>query len=166
MDKKVQQEDVLAIIAPELHTYVEEHAALSELMDRVREGYNEEVYADALREIGEELTQHFVYEEEFILPRLQKHIPSDTAGPVMKLTQEHDVIRNSYEEVRQMFLERNPGEPNPELMKKMNLLAYLLKKHIEKEDHYLFPMASVILTAEERTEIADEIARAYALRGI
>jgi hemerythrin-like domain-containing protein len=47
----------------------------------------------------------------------------------------------------------------------MNLLAYLLKKHIEKEDHYLFPMVSVILTDEEKAEIAEEIARAYEKRG-
>jgi regulator of sigma D len=77
-DKSDSQADLLTIIAPQLHTYVEEHAALSDLMDRVREGYNLEIYAEALREIGEELTQHFVYEEAFILPRLHKHIPSDT----------------------------------------------------------------------------------------
>ena len=40
---------IMAIVAPELHSFIEEHAALSQLMDRVREGYNTEIYREALR---------------------------------------------------------------------------------------------------------------------
>jgi len=41
----------------------------------------------------------------------------------------------------------------------MGLLAYLLKKHIEKEDHYLFPLFSVILTEDEKKAIARDVNR-------
>jgi hypothetical protein len=83
MVNKQEYELVLSLIAPELHTYIEEHAALSQLMDKVRAGFDEEVYRIALQEIETELSQHFAYEEEFILPRLRKYFATDEVGPVM-----------------------------------------------------------------------------------
>jgi hypothetical protein len=41
-------EKVLAIVAPELHSFISEHHELGKLMDRVREGYSEEIYRRAL----------------------------------------------------------------------------------------------------------------------
>ncbi len=161
-----EYEEILSIIAPELHSYVEEHAALGKLMDEVRKGYDEEVYAKALAEIETELNQHFRYEEEFMLPRLARHIRAETAGPIYKLKKEHESIRRNYEEAKALFEQHDPENPSQALVQKVNLLAYLLKKHIEKEDHYLFPLVSAILTAEEKREIAEAIAREYASRGM
>ncbi|WP_241236176.1 hemerythrin domain-containing protein [Brevibacillus marinus] len=148
---------LLSIIAPELHSFIEEHSALSGLMDRVRESYDEAVYAEALQVIGSELDQHFTYEEELLLPRLAKRIGSEQVGPIYKLRQDHQVIRNRYAEVRALFAERSQSTAREALVQRMNLLAYLLKKHIEKEDHYLFPLLSLILTAAEKADIAHEL---------
>ncbi|MBO8163957.1 MAG: hemerythrin domain-containing protein [Brevibacillus sp.] len=147
---------LFTIIAPELHPFVEDHAALGKLMDKVRTGYSREVYENALKRIEEELEHHFREEERLILRFLSNHIPADDAGPVFKLKQEHDIIRSRYLEAAQLFAEHNEHS-RERLVQKMNMLAYLLKKHIEKEDHYLFPMAGAILTQEEKRSIAREL---------
>ncbi len=150
---------IMSIVSSELHSFIEEHAELSLLMDRVREGYNTEIYREALRQIGHELEHHFLFEEEFILTRLKNHIPETEVGPIAKLKSEHNVIRNHHKEALAMFEDHDPKNPSQELMQKMGLLAYLLKKHIEKEDHYLFPLFSVILTEEEKKAIAQDVNR-------
>ncbi|UFJ41082.1 hemerythrin domain-containing protein [Brevibacillus humidisoli] len=162
--KKEEYEQILSIISPELHSFVEEHAALSQLMDKVREGYDETVYQQALHEIETELEQHFLYEERFILTRLKSYFATEEVGPVRKLLQEHRIIRNHYQDAAYLFANRETDNPGPDLIQKMNLLAYLLKKHIEKEDHYFFPMVSLILSQEEKAAIAEEVTEAYLRR--
>lgn len=150
-------EKIRRIVAPELHSFIEEHAALSQWMDRVREGYHAELYHKVLHEIGHELDHHFLYEEKFILSRLANYFPEGEAGPIFKLKSEHNTIRKHYEEAKVLFENHDPAKPSQELVQKMGLLAYLLKKHIEKEDHYLFPLFSVILTQEEKEAIASDV---------
>lgn len=152
-----EAERIRQIVAPELHSFIEEHAALSQWMDRVREGYHPEVYQKVLDEIGHELNHHFLYEEKYILDRLANHIPEKEAGPIFKLKSEHNTIRKNYEEAKALFQNHDPKNPSQELIQKMGLLAYLLKKHIEKEDHYLFPLFSVVLTQEEKEAIARDV---------
>ncbi|WP_019119468.1 hemerythrin domain-containing protein [Brevibacillus massiliensis] len=159
LTKESEYEQILSIISPELHTFVAEHAQLGKKMDQVRAGYSEKAYADALKSIGEELDQHFCYEEEFILPRLGHHILSREAGPIKKLIQEHQVIRNRYAEALELYPQRDEESVRDLFIQKMNLLAYLLKKHIEKEDHYFFPMVSLILNEQEKAEIAALVKR-------
>jgi len=152
-------EKILSIVAPELHSFIEEHAALSRLMDQVREGYNTEIYQEVLDQIGHELEHHFLFEEKYILSRLENHIPETEVGPIAKLKSEHDVIRKRHQEALALFNDHDPEKPSQELIQKMGLLAYLLKKHIEKEDHYLFPLFSVILTEDEKAAIARDVNR-------
>lgn len=160
-----EYEHILSIISPQLHSFVEEHAALSKLMDQVREGYDEGIYQKALAEIETELDQHFMYEERFILSRLRKYFATENAGPIMKLSQEHRVIRNNYQDAADLFANRKADDASARtLVQKMNLLAYLLKKHIEKEDHYFFPMVSLILSQEEKEAIAQDVKAAYLQR--
>ncbi|HZG18358.1 MAG TPA: hemerythrin domain-containing protein [Candidatus Bathyarchaeia archaeon] len=159
-----ENELLCSIISPELHSFVEEHTALSQLMDKVRCGYDEEIYREALHEIETELSQHFYYEETFILPRLSRYFATNEVGPSMKLLQDHDTIRKHFIEAKDLFSSRNTNDPGADLVPKMNLLAYLLKKHIEKEDHYLFPMVSLILNQDEKEEIAAEVKAAYGRR--
>ncbi|MGA9175447.1 MAG: hemerythrin domain-containing protein [Thermoactinomyces sp.] len=152
-----ESEKILRIVAPELHSFIEEHSVLSQWMDQIREGYNAELYNKVLGEIGHELDHHFLYEEKYILSRLANHIPETVVGPIFKLKNEHNTIRKHYEEAKALFKNHDPENPSQELVQKMGLLAYLLKKHIEKEDHYLFPLFSVILTQDEKEAIASDV---------
>ncbi|MBA4543623.1 MULTISPECIES: hemerythrin domain-containing protein [Thermoactinomyces] len=161
-----ESEKILGIVAPELHSFIEEHASLSQWMDRVREGYNTELYDKVLGEIGHELDHHFLYEEKYILSRLVKHIPETEVGPIYKLKSEHEIIRKHYEEAKIMFKNHDPENPSHELIQKMGLLAYLLKKHIEKEDHYLFPLFSLVLSKDEKEEIARDVKAEEMRRGM
>ena len=142
----------------ELHSFIEEHAPLSRLMDRVREGYDAEIYREALNQIGHELEHHFLFEESTFSPAWKPHSETEV-GPIAKLKSEHDVIRKHHREALAMFEGHDPENPSQELIQKMGLLAYLLKKHIEKEDHYLFPLFSVILTEDEKKAIARDVNR-------
>jgi hemerythrin-like domain-containing protein len=156
----IEHEKILSIIAPELHSFVEEHKELNELMIQVREGYNEELYIRALQTIGEELDQHFIFEEEFILPKLARYFPHNDAGPIFKLKSDHQTIRSHYHETLELFNQRD-HQGIQSLMQKMNLFAYLLMKHIEKEDHYLLPLISLILSKDELLEISKEVEEAH-----
>ncbi|AYK05127.1 hemerythrin domain-containing protein [Brevibacillus laterosporus] len=146
-----------SIIDPHLHSFVAEHAMLENLMDKVREGYDLEVYRLALQEIKEELEHHFLYEETFILGKLQNHIAETEVGPIAKLVQDHVIIRKHYNEAKELFEQEQAKECSELLLQKMNFLAYLLKKHIEKEDHYIFPLVSLVLSEEEKKAIAEEV---------
>lgn len=161
---KYEVDQIKNIVAPELHSFIDEHAEAASLMDKVREGYNEEIYKLALEVIGTELDHHFLYEEEYILPKLANHIAEGEVGPAAKLYSEHKMIRKHHQEVTKMFADHDPANPSKELVQKINLLAYLLKKHIEKEDHYLFPMFSAILTDEEKAAVAKDVAEEDARR--
>jgi len=149
---------IMAIVAPELHSFIEEHASLSRLMDRVREGYDAEIYREALNQIGHELEHHFLFEEKYILSRLENHIPETEVGPIAKLKSEHDVIRKHHREPLPCLKATIP-KTLPGTDSENGAAAYLLKKHIEKEDHYLFPLFSVILTEDEKAAIARDVNR-------
>lgn len=151
-------ERLYKIIAPELHPFLEDHFALGNLLKKVWNGYSVEVYEGALQLIGEELDHHFYDEERLILHYLANHFPADDVGPVFKLKQEHDIIRKRYQEARELF-EAHNYQSREQLVQRMNLLAYLVKKHIEKEDHYLLPMVSAILTQEEKRKIAEGLSK-------
>jgi hemerythrin-like domain-containing protein len=78
--------------------------------------------------------------------------------------QEHGTIRKNFADAANLFANRLPDDENKDLVQKMNLLAYLLKKHIEKEDHYFFPMVSLILSQQEKAQIAAQVQSAQAAR--
>lgn len=147
-------EEILEIISEEFYPLIKDHYDLWKLMEKVRKEYNKALYKRALDQISKELNNHFQFEEEIILPKLKKHINSDEVGPVKKLIDEHETIRNKYQEIQQVI---GHDGINENIADKVNMLAYLLKKHIEKEDHYFFPMISLILTNEEKKEIRNKI---------
>src|SRR5690606_38360371 len=145
---------IMAIVAPELHSFIEEHASLSRLMDRVREGYDAEIYREALNQIGHELEHHFLFEEKYILFRLENHIPETEVGPIAKLKSEHDVIRKHHREALAMSEGHDPENPSQELIQKKELLAILLKKRTDKDAPSVCPLFTVSLTGDGKKAIA------------
>ncbi|WP_339061993.1 hemerythrin domain-containing protein [Tepidibacillus marianensis] len=144
-------EKILENIAVELHPFIHEHHQTWGLMKQVRdtdaaEG-NMELYCQALNVIVYEIEHHFSQEEELILSRLTRYFPNEEVGPVAKLISEHRSIQVKYVEVQQL-MKSKPKQM--ESQKQMRLLAYLVMKHIEKEDHYFYPMVSLILSESEK----------------
>jgi len=162
MDNKKAQnhvqdyEHILENISVELHPFIHEHHQTWGLMQKVREidieSNSMDIYCQALKVINYEIEHHFKQEEILILTRLSRYFPNNEVGPVAKLISEHQSIESKYQEVH--YLIEN-GQKSEELVKQIKLLAYLVMKHIEKEDHYFYPMVSQILNNKEKTEILD-----------
>ncbi|ADG07223.1 Hemerythrin HHE cation binding domain protein [Kyrpidia tusciae DSM 2912] len=156
-----QWQAVMELTAPEFHTFLLEHRVLAERMEAVRRDRSPELYRLALGELGREIDHHFVHEEKFVLPKVEPYFPSAVAGPAVKLRSEHDLIRRRHREVvAGMDPRAGIGDVAGPWGDAVRLLAYLVLRHIEKEDHYFFPMISRILTPEERAEVAEALARA------
>ncbi len=150
--------EILKNVAPELHPFINDHYSTWNLMFSVRETFSIELYQVALEQIEQELNVHFVQEEQLLLPILESYLISNQVGPSAKLIDEHRSINKKFVEVKQLFENFQKVQDNNEnkiaLTKQMNLLAYLVMKHIEKEDHYLYPMLSLIFTKEEKEKIS------------
>ena len=150
--------EILKNVAPELHPFINDHYSTWNLMFSVREAFSIELYRVALEQIEQELKVHFVQEEQLLLPILERHLANKEVGPVAKLIDEHQFIHKKYHEVKQLFENLHNVNDNPknkiELTRQMNLLAYLVMKHIEKEDHYFYPMLSLIFNKEEKANIS------------
>ncbi|ATY85686.1 hemerythrin [Kyrpidia spormannii] len=160
MDRE-EWEAVMELTAPEFHTFLLEHRVLAERMEVVRRDRSPELYRLALGELGREIDHHFVYEETLVLPKVERYFPSAVAGPAVRLREEHDLIRRRHREVLAgMHSRAGTGDVAGPWGEAVRLLAYLVLRHIEKEDHYFFPMISRILTPEERAEVAEALARA------
>lgn len=162
MNEERVWEAVAALVAPEFHSFLEEHRDLARRMEAVRHRPSEAVYRQALDALEKEIDRHFVYEEQFILPRLEKYFSSPVAGPAVRLREEHALIVRRFREARETA--DNRAAEGDVWARQMSLLAYLLLKHIEKEDHYFFPMISRIFTPEERAGVARDVAQAEAKR--
>lgn len=161
MDKKQsktphsdQFDKIKAIVSPELHYFISEHHDTWSLMDMVRKTEDEEIYNKALNHIATEINNHFKFEEELILPMLSKYIPVAGVGPIDKLIDEHRSIESKYSEVKELV---GQGNFDDDVIAQIKLLAYLVKKHIEKEDNFFFPMISLILNQAEKAEIESKL---------
>lgn len=149
----------IELIAPELRSFVEDHVEVCKALEVAKGSFNYENYESALNLIGDELKRHFVYEEEIFFPKWGPYLGGNDVGPVPKLIKEHKKIREMHKKILPL-MDQWKVEPHvqTDLVDKMEKLSYFLLKHIEKEDTHLFPMASRLLSAEDKTAIAKELA--------
>ena len=145
-----QFDKIFKIVAPELHIFIEDHYETYIIMENVRNNSTVENCNIVLNRVGKEIKGHFQYEEQFILPKLNNYIAEKEVGPLAKLIEDHRFIEDKYNYIVEQ-LEKNKF--TTEIIDEIKKLAYLVKKHIEKEDHYLFPLISIILKPEEKQEI-------------
>ncbi len=103
-----------------------------------------------------ELGEHFELEEAALFPILATR-PQLAAGPIAVMEAEHLEFRSLLAELG-AALGRPGGEHQAAVTSR--LIVALLRAHIEKEDHVLFPLAAEVLTADE---LATLEARAAAL---
>ena len=121
---------------------------LSEL-ESALDSYSEEALRDTLRFFDESVTLHRRKEEEILFPALSPHFPAD-AGPVVCMLGEHREEKRLLDELRQA-LERGDRE---KAIVHGRFIVDLLRQHITKEDHVLFPMAERLLDPAQRDHIS------------
>jgi hemerythrin-like domain-containing protein/quercetin dioxygenase-like cupin family protein len=151
--------DAKAGIAPELLSFVEEHAELLQVLDRAIGGgkYEAGAYKTADEMIDEELQQHFRYEEEILFPVLGGYIGTQ-AGPIAVMLGEHAMIRKQHAAFHECLQELAAGKGSEvKAVKAFEPLESFLRAHIMKEDNVLFPMASKVLSAEDKREVARKV---------
>jgi quercetin dioxygenase-like cupin family protein/iron-sulfur cluster repair protein YtfE (RIC family) len=152
------QPDLIEKVAPELRCFVEDHIEVCQALDAAKKGFDIEQYKKTLSIVGEELSRHFVYEEEILFPRLNKVLGGADVGPVPRLLQEHEKIRSIYCSASDL-VERFQTDTNVEgpLETQMLNLIELLWSHIGKEDNHLFPMAGRLLSDDDKKAIEREV---------
>jgi hemerythrin-like domain-containing protein len=79
---------------------------------------------------------------------LERHI-GRTEGPLAVMDMEHATFRGLLQDLAAGLRSENPAQ----CRQRAHAIIDLLRDHIAKEDHVLFPMASRLLSAEERAEV-------------
>lgn len=141
-------------VSPQLQSFVEEHAELVEVMNQARTQETTAAYQKAIQMIGDELNQHFRYEEDILFPLLGKYIGT-SAGPIAVMLGEHKIIREQHNRVLQAFQANH--EVSADVRQSFSVLAETLGAHIIKEDNVLFPMASSVMSQEDQDEVARRV---------
>ena len=104
-----------------------------------------------------EVMEHFALEEQALFPVLGRHL-SPSRGPLAVMNAEHAAFRELLDGLAAAVAS---GDVERQRAHAREVIS-LLRSHIAKEDHVLFPMAGRLLSA---TEQADVDARATTLGG-
>jgi len=155
-----QRPDLIEQIAPELRPLVEDHIHVCKVLESVEQSSDIDTIRVALWTIERELKSHFIAEEKVLFPRMASHVGGMDVGPVARLVQEHQNIRNLHAEAEKLMpsLEQEGDEHVRLILRnKVAELSKMLLNHLGKEDSHLFPMASRLLTLEEKAAIASEL---------
>lgn len=145
-------------VAPQLRPFVEDHINVCKVLDSAKGTLKKETVQAVLQVVGEELDHHFVAEEELLFPHMGKHVGGIDVGPVARLIEEHHKIRELYGELQEMFdvfVKQDSERTRTSLDEKLKELSRALLNHLGKEDSHLFPMASRILSEDEKNAIAE-----------
>ncbi len=153
--------ELIEQIAPEIRFFVEDHIELCQMVEVTDKDPGLETWKPLLSKIGAELDRHFVLEEKVLFPRMAKHVGGMDLGPVARLIEEHRKIEKLHNEANEFLTTYEALKDSHVLTlltNKMDDLTLTLLNHLGKEDSHLFPMASRLMTPEEKAEIAKELA--------
>jgi hemerythrin-like domain-containing protein len=100
-----------------------------------------------------EVMHHFALEEQSLFPALARHLPA-SQGPLAVMSAEHAEFRAL---LAHLAAAVRAGSYAGQRAHATEIVA-LLRAHIDKEDHVLFPLAEQLLSAEELAEV-DRTAR-------
>ena len=91
---------------------------------------------------------HFAIEEEALFPIMARHLGTGQ-GPLAVMDAEHVAFRGLLHALQDTLAAGDvPGQRDAAAE-----IVHLLRSHIHKEDHVLFPMASHVLSIEEQQEV-------------
>jgi hemerythrin-like domain-containing protein len=140
--------------------------ALAEIIDQPPTEDVRRALESALRYFSQAAPKHTADEEESLFPRLrQMRNPEVVAvfSRVEKLEEEHRIAERLHEAVERigtqyLFYENLADGEIADFRHSVARLAAIYKQHISIEDDLIFPMASRILSASEKQEVASEMA--------
>ncbi|MCL4322556.1 MAG: hemerythrin domain-containing protein [Deltaproteobacteria bacterium] len=106
--------------------------------------------------IDKDLEIHFKKEEEALFPVLGNYIGLET-GPIHVMLIEHKHSRELSEDFKTSIKDYQTSGNYKAVVSAGNSFASLLSEHIDKEDHILFNMADMHLTATEKESIMEKM---------
>jgi len=95
-----------------------------------------------------EVRHHFEVEEQALFPLLARHLGTEQ-GPLAVMNAEHATFR----ELLADLVDGVHGGDDARAEARARDIIALLRAHIDKEDHVLFPMASRLLSPQEQEEV-------------
>jgi len=95
-----------------------------------------------------EVRAHFTLEEEALFPIMARHLGTGQ-GPLAVMDAEHRAFRDLLRALQDALA---AGEVPAQRAAAAEIID-LLRGHIHKEDHVLFPMATHVLSGEEQQEV-------------
>ena len=98
--------------------------------------------------LADEVTHHFAIEEQALFPLLARHLSLES-GPLAVMHAEHGSFR---ELLAGLTSAVDAGDIDAQHTRAAELVQ-LLRAHIAKEDHVLFPMAARLLSTAELVEV-------------
>ena len=151
-----------------IHTLMEEHKMILELIDRLKDTLKKietaQNYDEVSRELGmlEHIAEHLVEadkhhkrEEDVLFPELER---LGITEPPEIMMEEHDDLKPKKSKLFKIAIKRNI--PYNQFVKKIKELAeYLIKElpnHIYKEDNILYPMAVQTIPKEKWKNIKEK----------
>jgi hemerythrin-like domain-containing protein len=120
----------------------------------------------ALRYFGEAAAKHTADEEESLFPRLrqiQSPEIQQALGRLHALEQDHrwaDPLHATVERIGTTYLEAGLLTPADakQFREAVEQLAAMYKRHIDIEEHHVFPLAARLLSTQEKDAVAREMA--------
>ncbi len=106
--------------------------------------------------IDKDLEIHFKKEEEALFPVLGNYIGLET-GPIHVMLIEHKHSRELSKDFKKSIKDYQAGGNYKTVVSAGGSFASLLSEHIDKEDHILFNMADMHLTADEKEGIMEKM---------
>lgn len=127
-----------------LKTYLLEIGRVASLHEPVK------TFEEMLVLLDHEVRMHFRKEEEGLFPAMESFLPADS-GPLYVMNLEHEAIRQTFTRLKNVVKNIQIPEANAEKLKAVLMetgfhFISLMRNHIQKEDHVLFPMAEDHLT--------------------
>ena len=101
---------------------------------------------------------HHRKEEGVLFEALCTHGFSKQSGPVAVMLYEHERGREFTRGMRQAALSLQAGDASAQAALLANARGYaaLLRQHIHKEDHVLWPMANQVIPLAEQAQVAED----------
>ena len=99
---------------------------------------------------------HHGKEEKLLFPLLASRNPVLETGPVKVLTGEHEAGRHFLQELEASLpgVEAGDAQATKEAVRNLDLYTRMLRRHIEKEEGVLFPLARTMVTSEDNDRLA------------
>lgn len=103
---------------------------------------------------------HHAKEEDHLFARMRERNLPDGSGLIDELQSEHEQGRRLIGDLEQNLGDAEAGEQNLQVLGEI-LTAYaaLVRRHIDKENHILFPLADRLLTREEDQALTQSFER-------